>query len=87
MPTEQLLVRLPAELARRFRQQIPARARSAFVQRLLESSLTPEASDADPLYQAALAVEQDEQLAAEMMEWDATVADGVAPDVLAAPDR
>jgi hypothetical protein len=29
------------------------------------------------LYQAALAVEQDEELGAEMKEWDATVGDGI----------
>jgi len=34
--------------------------------------------DDDPLYQAALAVEKDEALAAEMAEWEAaTVADGI----------
>ncbi len=36
------------------------------------------AEDSDPLYQAARAVEQDEQLAAEMAEWEAaTIADGM----------
>ncbi len=35
-------------------------------------------SDSDPLYQAALAVEKDEALAAEMAEWErAMLADGM----------
>ena len=77
MATQQLLVRLPEELARRLKRQVPVRGRSAFVQHLLEQALAPEGSDDDPLYQAALAVEQDERLAAEMAEWDGTVADGL----------
>lgn len=80
MATQQLLVRLPEELARRLKRQVPARGRSAFVQRLLEQALAPEGGEDDPLYQAALEVEQDEQLAAEMAEWDGTVADGLKTD-------
>ncbi|WP_428393248.1 hypothetical protein [Lichenicoccus sp.] len=75
--TQQLLLRLPDELARRLRQQVPARGRSAFVQRLLEQALAPEGGDNDPLYQAALEVERDQRLTAEMAEWDGTLADGL----------
>jgi len=81
MATQQLLVRLPEELARRLKQQVPARGRSAFVQHLLEQALAPEGGEGDPLYQAALEVEQDERLAAEMAEWDGTVADGLGAEV------
>ncbi len=77
MATQQLLLRLPDELARRLRQQVPARGRSAFVQRLLEQALAPEGGDNDPLYQAALEVERDQRLTAEMAEWDGTLADGL----------
>jgi hypothetical protein len=77
MATQQLLVRIPEELARRLRRQVPARGRSAFVQRLLEQALAPEDGEDDPLYRAARAVEQDERLMAEMAEWDGTVADGL----------
>ena len=80
MVTRQLLVRLPEELARRFRRQVPARGRSAFVQRLLEQALAAEAGDDDPLYLLALDVERDKQLSAEMAEWDGTVADGFEAD-------
>ncbi len=80
MAMQQLLVRLPEDLARRLRHQVPARGRSAFVQRLLEDALAPEGGENDPLYQAALEVERDERLAGEMADWDATVADGLAAD-------
>ena len=82
MVSQQLLVRLPEDLVRRFRRAVAPRERSKFVQRLLEQALPPdEVSDSDPLYQAALAVEQDEALAAEMVEWEtATIDDGLAPE-------
>ena len=85
MATQQLLVRLPEELARRLKRRVPARQRSLFVQRLLEQALPPDEGDDDPLYQAALAVERDERLTAEMAEWDATTGDGLAPEPSAAP--
>ena len=78
--TEQVLVRLPEALARRFKRVVAPRLRSKFIAALLEEALPPDdARDDDPLYQAALAVEQDEALAAEMNEWEATtVGDGLA---------
>jgi hypothetical protein len=85
MATQQLLIRLPEDLARRLKRRVPARARSAFVQRLLEQALPADEAEDDPLYQAALAVEHDEQLAAEMAEWDAAVDDGLAPEATKAP--
>jgi hypothetical protein len=39
MPTEQLLVRLPQDLIRKFRRNVPDRKRSAFVRELLERAL------------------------------------------------
>ena len=79
MPTEQLLLRLPEELVRKFRRAVPQRQRSAFVCSLLERALAAQADDdTDPLYLAALAVEQDHRLSAEMTDWqEATIADGL----------
>ena len=79
MSTQALLVRLPETLVRRLRLNVPARRRSAFVQRLLEEALPPDdGSDDDPLYRAALAVERDAGLADEMAMWErATIADGL----------
>jgi hypothetical protein len=84
MATEQLLIRIPEELARRLRRQVPARGRSAFVQHLLEQALAPEGGDDDPLYLAAREVERDERLMAEMAEWDGTVADGLEAETFMA---
>jgi hypothetical protein len=78
MPTQQLLLRLPEELVRRFRRAVPGRERSLFVQHLLEQALPAEDSDDDPLYRAALEVERDSQLNTEMAEWEsATLGDGL----------
>jgi len=80
MPTQQLLLHLPDQLVRRLKRAVPSRGRSKFIQDLLEQALPPDgAVESDPLYLAALSVEADEALAAEMAEWEpATVADGVA---------
>lgn len=77
MATQQVLIRLPEELAKRLKRRVPARERSAFVQRLLEQALPMNEGEDDPLYRAALEVERDEQLATEMAEWDAAVDDGL----------
>ena len=79
MATQQLLVRLPEELAQRLKRRVPARGRSAFVQRLLEEALPADEGEDDPLYLAAVDVEQDERLAAEMTDWDATIEDWLPP--------
>ena len=77
----QLLLHLPDDLVRRFKRAVAARQRSMFVQRLLEAALPPESGDDDPLYQAALLVESNEELAAEMAEWEkATFGDGLPAD-------
>jgi hypothetical protein len=79
MPTQQLLLRLPEDLVRRLRRRVPARSRSAFVQCLLERALPAEEDASDPRFLAALEVERDAALTAEMAEWDATIADGLDP--------
>jgi hypothetical protein len=78
--TQQLLLHLPDELVRRLKRAVAPRGRSKFIQDLLEQALPPDGvGESDPLYLAALAVEADERLAAEMTEWEpATLGDGVA---------
>jgi hypothetical protein len=44
------------------------------ITKLLEDELRKREQE---LYQAALAVEQDEELTAEMREWDVTLGDGI----------
>jgi len=71
----QLLFHIPDALAERFKQAVPARQRSEFVAKLLEKALPVEE---DPLYLAALEVEQDLALGAEMQEWrEGLVGDGL----------
>jgi hypothetical protein len=71
----QLLLHIPDPLAERFKQAVPLRQRSAFVAGLLEQALPLED---DPLYLAALEVEQDATLNAEMKEWrEGLIADGI----------
>jgi hypothetical protein len=66
-----LLIRLPDALVRRFKRNVSARQRSKFIQHLPEEALPPEdGSEYDPLYQAALVVEMEGALAAEMAEWE-----------------
>jgi len=56
----QLLIRLRDELGRRFKCNVSVRQRGKYIQRLLEDALPlADGGDDDPLYQAALAVEQD----------------------------
>ena len=77
MATQQLLIRLPEELAQRLRRRVPARGRSAFVQDLLEKALPADEGEDDPLYLTALGVEQDKRLTTEMADWDTTAGDGL----------
>jgi hypothetical protein len=70
----QILVHVPDELAMRFRSNIPLRKRSAFISKLLEKALP---ADNDVLYKAALAVEQDEALNADLAVWDEASSDGL----------
>ena len=79
MGTQQLLLHLPDDLVRRLRRAVAPRQRSKFIQDLLEQALPPDGvAEADPLYLAALDVENDETLAAEMGGWDSTMSDGGA---------
>lgn len=71
----QVLLRLPDELADRFREAVPARERSAYVQKLLESALPPK--DPDWLYKIALAANADEEHDQDLKDWDVTVGDGL----------
>ena len=71
----QLLFHIPDDLAARFKAHVPARQRSEFIARLLETALPVED---DPLYRIALEVEQDTTLNAEMREWrEALAGDGL----------
>ena len=69
-----VLVSLSDDLYARMQAVIPPRQRSRVVSVLLEKEVRRRERE---LYECALAVEQDEQLHAEMAEWDVTVVDGI----------
>jgi hypothetical protein len=69
-----VLVSLSDELYARMQAVIPPRQRSRVVSVLLEEEVRRRERE---LYECALAVEQDEQLHAEMAEWGVTVGDGI----------
>ena len=76
--TTQVLIRLPTELARRFRNAIPARQRSEFVRKLLEENL-PNVDE--QMYELALQAEAfDRANPEEVSELDATLMDGLDPN-------
>ena len=76
--TTQVLIRLPTEVARRFRNAIPARQRSEFVRKLLEENLP----DVDAqMHELALQAEAfDRANPEEVSEFDATLMDGLDPN-------
>ena len=76
--TTQVLIHLPAEVARRFRNAIPARQRSEFVRKLLEENL-PNVDE--QMYELALQAEAfDRANPEEVSELDATLMDGLDPN-------
>ena len=76
--TTQVLIRLPTEVARRFRNAIPARQRSEFVRKLLEENL-PNVDE--HMYELALQAEAfDRATPQEVSELDATLMDGLDPN-------
>ena len=76
--TTQILIRLPNEVARRFRNAIPARQRSEFVRKLLEENL-PNVDE--HMYELALQAEAfDRANPEEVSELDATLMDGLDPN-------
>ena len=73
--TMQIFIRIPTELARRFRNAVPARQRSAFVRNLLEQNL-PKTDEY--MYELALKAEAfDRANAEESNELESTLMDGV----------
>ena len=71
----QMVLHIPDNLAERFHQVVPSPRRNDFIAKALEDALF---LAEDPIYAAALAVEQDGALNAEMKEWhDACIADGI----------
>ena len=69
-----VLISIPDSLYSRMMATIPPRQRSKLIAELLEDEVKKREQE---LYQAALAVEQDEELSAEMKDWDVTLGGGI----------
>lgn len=73
--TTQVLIRLPAEVARRFREAVPARQRSGFICKLLEQNL-PNVDE--HMYELALKAEAfDRSNPEKSSELESTLMDGL----------
>ncbi len=78
MSTQQILIRLPEEVAARFKAVVPARQRNKFIADLVAKAV---ARQEDELTRIAVAVSDEErrnpELAQEMRDWEATIGDGM----------
>ena len=78
MSTQQILIRLPEDVAARLKAAVPARQRNKFVADLVARAV---ARHEDELAKIAAAVTDEErrnpELAQEMRDWEATVGDGI----------
>ena len=78
MSTQQILIRLPEDVAARLKAAVPARQRNKFVADLVARAV---ARHEDELAKIAAAVTLEEQrnreIKQEMRDWEATVGDGI----------
>ena len=73
----QLLIHLPTEVARRFREAIPSRQRSGFICKLLEENLP---NTDQQMYELGLKAEAfDRARPEELTDLDSTLMDGLDP--------
>jgi len=81
MSTQQILIRLPEDVAARLKAVVPTRQRNKFVADLVAGAL---ACQDDELIRIAAALTDEErrnpELAQEMRDWDATIGDGMEED-------
>ena len=78
MSTQQILIRLPEEVAAKLKAAVPARQRNKFVAELVATAI---ARHEDALAKIATAVTNEEKrspkIAEETRDWEATVGDGL----------
>jgi len=78
MSTHQILIRLPEDVAARFKAAVPARQRNKFVADLVARAVARQENE---LTRIAAAVTDEErrnpELAQEMRDWEATIDDGM----------
>jgi hypothetical protein len=71
-----MLFHFTDEVARRLKAVVPARQRSAFVQKIVEEALSS-IEDDDPIYRAAVAAEADVEHDQDRELWDSLSGDGL----------
>jgi len=78
MSIQQILIRLPEDVAARFKAVVPARQRNKFIAELVATAV---AHHEDELAKIAVSVTNDEKrnpkIARETSDWEATVGDGL----------
>ena len=79
MSTQQILIRLPEDVAAKLKAAVPARQRNKFVAELVATAV---ARHEDALAKIATAVTNEEKrnpkIARETRDWEATIGDGLA---------
>ena len=71
---KKVLISMPDELHHKMKVNIPTRQRSKVIVSLLEEEIKRREKR---LYQCALEVEKDQELSADMQDWDLTINDGL----------
>lgn len=88
MSTQQILIRLPEDVAARLKAAVPARQRNKFIADLVARAV---ARHEDELTKIAAAVTDEErrnpELAQEMHDWEATIGDGIEEHVASKKPR
>lgn len=74
---EKILILLPDQLAIRMRATIPARQRSKIITYLIQKEIERRER---ALHECALAVEKDNELQQEMLDWEVTLGDDLIED-------
>ena len=77
MTTKQFLIRVPNDIAARFRVAIPARERNKFIVELLQKAVRKEEGELAEIARAVTAEEQKGALKKELAIWDITTGDGL----------
>jgi len=71
---KEMLIKIPEELAAKFKSVVPRGERSKVIAKLIEEEIRRRD---DKLYKIALELEKNEKLNGEMKDWDITAGDGI----------
>ena len=81
MTTQQILIRLPEDVAARLKAVVPSRKRNQFVLGLVEAAIAEHEANLRSVARSVTADELgDPELQQEMRDWDSTAGDGIESD-------